>query len=430
MATGPVAVEIRSYQVGFGDCFLLSFLYEGDKKRHVLIDFGSSRLPGNLKPSNYMPRVAEDIRTVCNGQLHAVVATHRHSDHINGFATDGSCGGAGKIIAECHPKVVVQPWTEDPRAATDAQRATRGSNRSKKGFVAGLASMQRIAEAIVAMTASPPAAMSATTVRSLRFIGETNVKNLSAVQNLIAMGKAATAVWANAGSPSGLGGVLPGVKVRVLGPPDLTQTGAISSMRSSDPDEFWSMAAGASSGASVGIVPPAGRVTGKSTRSLPPEARWFRNQLERMSSEQLLEIVTALDSQMNNTSLILLFEVGKKKLLFPGDAQVENWGYALGDAPDAKATKALLADVDVYKVGHHGSRNATPKQLFWEGLKKRGPREGERLVTFLSTMPGKHPGVPRPSLVDALDQETDLFTTTDLPKGKEMKLCEPITISI
>jgi len=149
-----------------------------------------------------------------------------------------------------------------------------------------------------------------------------------------------------------------------------------------------------------------------------------------MSSEQLLEIVTALDSQMNNTSLILLFEVGKKKLLFPGDAQVENWGYALGDAPDAKATKALLADVDVYKVGHHGSRNATPKQLFWEGLKKRGPREGERLVTFLSTMPGKHPGVPRPSLVDALDQETDLFTTTDLPKGKEMKLCEPITITI
>ena len=351
-------------------------------------------------------------------------------DHINGFATDGGCGGAGKIIADCHPKVVLQPWTEDPRAATDARRATRDSNRSKKGFVAGLTSMHRIAEAIVAMTASPPAAMSATTVRSLRFLGETNVKNLSAVRNLIAMGEAATAVWANAGSRSGLEGVLPGVKVRVLGPPDLTQTGAISSMRSSDPDEFWSMAAGSSNGASVGIVPPAGRATGKPTRSLPPEARWFRNQLERMSSEQLLEIVTALDSQMNNTSLILLFEVGTKKLLFPGDAQIENWGYALEDAPDAKATKALLADVDVYKVGHHGSRNATPKQLFWEGLKKRGPRKGERLVTILSTMPGKHPGVPRPSLVDALERETDLFTTTDLPKGKAMKLCEPITISI
>src|SRR5512133_2734073 len=103
MATGPVAIEIRSYQVGFGDCFLLSFLYAGNRKRHVLIDFGSSRLPGTLKQSEYMPRVAEDIRGVCGGKLDAVVATHRHLDHINGFATDGSCGGAGKIIADCHP---------------------------------------------------------------------------------------------------------------------------------------------------------------------------------------------------------------------------------------------------------------------------------------------------------------------------------------
>jgi hypothetical protein len=37
---------------------------------------------------------------------------------------------------------------------------------------------------------------------------------------------------------------------------------------------------------------------------------------------------------MNNTSVILFFEVGSKKLLFPGDAQIENWSYALEDARD------------------------------------------------------------------------------------------------
>jgi hypothetical protein len=418
------------YQVGFGDCFLLSFHYEGDKKRHVLIDFGSSKLPGDLKQTTYMPRVAEDIQAVCGGRLDAVVATHRHSDHISGFATDGSCGDAGKIIAGCHPKVVVQPWTEDPNAATNATRATRTSNRSKKGFVAGLASMNRIAGKIVAMTAYPPASMSATTVRNLRFIGETNVKNLSAVENLIGMGKAATAVWANAGSRSGLEGVLPGVKVRVLGPPDLTQSEAIRRMRSSDPDEFWPLVAGSSRVSGGGVVPPAGRSTGKPGRSVPPEARWFRNQLERVSGEQLLEIVTALDSQMNNTSLVLLFEVGKKKLLFPGDAQLENWGYALGDAPDADATRSLLADLDVYKVGHHGSRNATPKELFWEGLKKLEAPGGDLLVSLLSTLSNKHPGVPRPSLVDALKRKTDLHDTRELPKGKEMQLFDLITIPV
>ena len=69
---------------------------------------------------------------------------------------------------------------------------------------------------------------------------------------------------------------------------------------------------------------------------------------------------------MNNTSVILLFRIGKVSLLFPGDAQIENWQYAL----DNKANRQLLAGVDVYKVGHYGSLNATPKTL-WEGFKKK-----------------------------------------------------------
>ena len=46
MATkAPTSVEIRSYQVGFGDCYLLSFIYGAKDRRHVLIDFGSTGLP-------------------------------------------------------------------------------------------------------------------------------------------------------------------------------------------------------------------------------------------------------------------------------------------------------------------------------------------------------------------------------------------------
>src|SRR4030095_1162534 len=103
----PKSLTIRSYQVGFGDCFLLTFHYTGkNKDRHVLIDFGST---GQLKKhgANLMTRVAEDIKKQCNGKLHAVIATHRHKDHISGFATNKKKNGSGDIIASCKPDVVL-----------------------------------------------------------------------------------------------------------------------------------------------------------------------------------------------------------------------------------------------------------------------------------------------------------------------------------
>jgi hypothetical protein len=141
--------------------------------------------------------------------------------------------------------------------------------------------------------------------------------------------------------------------------------------------------------------------------------------------------VRSLDSQMNNTSVILLFEVFGKKLLFPGDAQIENWSYALEDAPDSGDVRELLADVDVYKVGHHGSLNATPRKLLWEQFRKR---KGRQLQTLLSTLPGKHGSttsnseVPRRTLLDRLETESQLLNTNDLSFGAAPELCNLLTV--
>ncbi|MEW6586513.1 MAG: MBL fold metallo-hydrolase [Nitrospirota bacterium] len=446
MAKKPTSVEIRSYQVGFGDCFLLSFIYDKNDKRHVLIDFGTGELPKRgkprkpAKPSEHMPKVAEQIHKDSGGKLIAVIATHRHSDHISGFGTDNKTGKSGKIIAGLKPKVVIQPWTEDPKAAKDATHATKDSQRSAKGFIAGLAAMHSIAEAVLALTEKPPIWMGAALVKELRFLGMDNIRNLSAIKNLIAMGEVpgAKAVWARHGSNAGLGRLLPGVKVHVLGPPSLVQSQKIRKQRSRDADQFWHLLAGplalrdqAPLAWGLGQPGRAGRV-----RPTPPEGRWFRDRLQRMRGEQLLEIVRSLDAQMNNTSLILLFEVGGKKLLFPGDAQIENWSYAIKDASDRQTTRKLLADVDVYKVGHHGSLNATPKKLLWERFTKRGSTKGNRLTTVLSTMPGKHGSsgkkteVPRRTLLDALDKESDLLNTDDLKFGAEPEMCQVIKLHL
>ncbi|MGH7386571.1 MAG: hypothetical protein ACREKG_15435, partial [Candidatus Rokuibacteriota bacterium] len=252
MAKAPTSVEIRGYQVGFGDCFLLSFVYSATDRRHVLIDFGTMELPPRgaprkaAKASEHMPQVADEIAKVCGGRLTALVATHRHADHISGFGTDGRTGKSGEKIRALKPRAVIQPWTEDPRAATNAKTATRDSARTPKSFVAGLTAMHRVAESIFRLADSRPAWMSAALQKELRFLGMDNIRNRSAVDNLIAMGsaKGATAVWAHHGSSAGLGRLLPGVKVHVLGPPDLAQTEKIRKMRKTDPDQFWHLLAG------------------------------------------------------------------------------------------------------------------------------------------------------------------------------------------
>ena len=426
MPKEPQSVEIRGYQVGFGDCFLVSFIYSATDKKHLLIDFGTTGLPRSLTPSKHMPNIARSIAKTCGDQkLTAVIATHRHADHISGFATDNRTGGSGDIIRGLKPKVVIQPWTEDPRAAKNARKATKDSNRSTKSFVTSLTSMHQVAKSIVDLTEKKHDWMGASLRRELQFLGMDNIKNESAVNNLIAMGEAtgARAVWAHHGSKSGLERHLPGVKIHVLGPPNLEQTEKIKKMRSRDPDQFWHLLAGFNGKSSLQSA-SGGKRSSKKNGALPPDARWFRSRLDRMRGQQLLEIVRSLDDQMNNTSLILLFEVFGKKLLFPGDAQIENWSWALQDSPDYKVTLKLLSEVDVYKVGHHGSLNATPKKLLWENFKKRDPKS-KKLMSLLSTMPGKHGSttkgteVPRKPLLAALEKETALSNTTKLPKAED-----------
>lgn len=80
----------------------------------------------------------------------------------------------------------------------------------------------------------------------------------------------------------------------------------------------------------------------------------------------------------------------------------------------------MLADVDLYKVGHHGSLNATPKSL-WKGFNKRGrSSKKNRMTSVLSTMAGKHGSeemrteVPRKTLVDELRNDTHFHSTQAL----------------
>lgn len=96
------------------------------------------------------------------------------------------------------------------------------------------------------------------------------------------------------------------------------------------------------------------------------DAAWRRIDADWLSTSA--ELALNLDSDTNNTSLVLAFEWKNRVLLFAADAQVGNWlSWRDQDYKDerGKATIAvedLLERTLLYKVGHHGSHNATLKR--------------------------------------------------------------------
>jgi hypothetical protein len=418
----PVKLTIRTYQVGFGDCFLLSFDYGKAGEKHVLMDFGSTALPKDA-PKNRMVEVALDIEKRSGGKLTAVVATHRHKDHISGFATSEG-DGSGDIIRRLNPDIVLQPWTEDPDLAPDATGKAKPGTGDRGKRVAALASMNEISALVLNDIPQLKAefAIPVAMRKELQFLGDDNISNESAVRNLMAMGPNR---YLSADDPSGLDALLPGVETFVLGPPTVDQSDKVLKQRSRDENEFWHLRRLAAEGARAegcgeGSSLFHERYVQNTAAPFPEETRWLIYKAKRMRGQQMLGIVRALDKALNNTSLILLMRVGKRSLLFPGDAQIENWSYAL----DQEKYREMLAEVDLYKVGHHGSLNATPKSL-WAKFSKRSKDAGEgRMISVMSTMPGKHgqtdkkTEVPRKSLKEELRNETDLTSTDDWNPGE------------
>jgi hypothetical protein len=418
------AARLRAYNVGFGDCLLLKLTYDdrAESTRCLLFDFGSTRKPDSAGP-DHMEVIARDIAAESLGKLAMVVATHRHSDHISGFGDNTT----GPIIAGLNPSLVVQPWTEDPDLPVDATGPVRGVRGQHAALTRSLTHMHAFAAGaaveagrLAALDGFPPSL-----AERLSFLGETNLKNTAAVKRLMTMGE--RRIYAKYGDRLPVVRLIPDVTIDVIGPPTLAQAPAIATMARTNANEFWQLAGRWGSAVAKGDPPPGAATLAPlfpraALGRVPQAARWLVPQLTRAYADDMLSILRVMDDVLNNTSLILLVQIGGARgtlLLFPGDAQIENWSYALFDAPDHEKVRARLARTNVYKVGHHGSLNATPKTL-WKGFRHRQDdmhATSRRLVSVMSTKSGKHGSraagteVPRGPLVEALDNESTLVST-------------------
>ena len=121
------------------------------------------------------------------------------------------------------------------------------------------------------------------------------------------------------------------------------------------------------------------------------------------------ELVAAtLDKAVNGTSLMLVLQVGRATLLFPGDAQWGTWRRAM-ESPDFRQ---LLSETNFYKIGHHGSHNATPVEFVTDLL-------GKNFWAMASvTGMAQWPRIPKQELMKELEKkEGAKLARSDEPDG-------------
>jgi hypothetical protein len=412
------SVRIRMYRQGLGDCFLLSFTNSRGEQHHLLIDCGV--LPFSKGGAARLDLAAEDILAETGRRIHTVVATHEHADHISGFASAAEILGLGKKKPTAPVKVeqIWLAWTEDP-ADTQTRRIlenARAVNLAVQATLHGLDESRRKAVEDLLL-------FNGATLEGEGLAAEGGKYKIATSMAAIMDDLRAWAEvdYLEPGEQRTLEGF--GVKVHVLGPsrrmrmlaggasfaPDerkraLTPLNAFLAAATRQPG--FDLGAASKGDYSPSDILALQRLSQPfdASRSLTleeaaedyplaPDARypeklqaryrqffrtvygagesnagrspdWFGADWRRIGQDWLgLGERLALQqvSTINNTSLVLAFELVEsgKVLLFAGDAEEQNW--ETWEAPEGEVDRLdeLLRKTVVYKVGHHGSINAT-----------------------------------------------------------------------
>lgn len=381
-------VVIRMYNVGFGDAFLVLLPAENEQRR-ILFDCGSIQAADDLPMAKIVDRIVSDV-TDQDGtaRIDVVVATHRHKDHVSGF------GQAAWDNVEV--KEVWMPWTEHP---TDPE--ARRIRDIQSNLAVGLEKALAAKAAMVGVEEKAELRRYQDIVaNALMLSNEKPMKTLhsgfsgSPLRRFLPTTSDGRLVETD---------VLPGVKVHVLGPSRRRDI-----IRDMDPpkgESFLRMRTFAESDRGELPAPfsPEFRRTKYVGAGTLPASDLGRIQQAGSLSE--LAVAVALDKAVNGTSLMLILEIAGTFLLFPGDAQWGTWCEAMED-PE---WKEMLGRVSFYKVGHHGSHNATPTR-FVQNLLPEGT------CAMASTLTRTvWPDIPRSPLLTALAQKKVSVARSDRP---------------
>jgi hypothetical protein len=203
--------------------------------------------------------------------------------------------------------------------------------------------------------------------------------------------------------------VLPGVAIHVLGPSKDEAT-----IRDLDPpsaETFGHLVADASDpGTRVHPFADGWSIPAADFEANPDFAQLFvpdkaRDRIQKLAQDDLLAAAASFESSINGTSLMFVLEVGGLLLFFPGDAQWGTWKAALDD----RRARDLIGRSSFYKIGHHGSHNASPVDFVNDVMAPAS------LAAISVAGVAVWPAIPQPELVTTIQGRNVHVVRSDRP---------------
>jgi hypothetical protein len=400
-------ITIRMYNVGFGDCFMVTIPTGAARPLRMLFDCGTISAAPGVGIDKVIEQVRKDATDPGEDHPHidVVVGTHRHRDHVSGFGKDE---WDDITVGE-----VWMPWTEHP---TDPEARHIRETQSRLAAALHAQLTTRLAAAADAPTRAKLERLEALAANAL-----SNERAMTTLHEGFS-GSPKRRFLPEQGAAALIDcPALPGVSVFVLGPSRDKDV-----IRDMDPPEgqsFLRLAGAARDGEPVphpfapgwrldletwgdamqglnAVVPdtPVARILGQRTGYVPrPEAARLTDEDRKLLAEigeMSQAVAVSLDKAVNGTSLMVMLKIGQAHLLFPGDAQWGTWQAALR----SDEARRLLEKVTFYKVGHHGSHNATPPEFVEQVMPDQA-----HTPAMVSTRPVPNwPEIPREPLLEAL----------------------------
>lgn len=438
-------ITVRMYRPGLGDCFLLK-LKKGRLSRYILIDCGVLQKTAGEK--DRLNLIIQDIRRTTRGRLHVLVATHEHADHLSGYVFHQSLFREKFRIDQ-----VWMPWTEnkdDPEVQETYRQYWKIISETLEIAIAELEKKGKdFAHYKELLDFLDPGAMDVVKNWGKKQVYLAPKPDENGPTNVFSLEK------------------FSGVRVHVLGPPK-----NLSALKRSDPpkskhqlDRGETVNLNTTLASAVfqlgfrtqdhhlplglsesdlrelaNLSLPFDRTQGISLDDIAQDEnqKFFQKYYgsdvapnheyawRRIDTDWLGAIgplALDLDNDINNTSLVLAFEMlpSQKVLLFMADAQYGSWK-SWTETPKGRD---ILKRTIFYKVGHHGSHNATQLE---GGLLAMHPNDLVAMIPVdTHKAKRKHWKMPAPILLPLLNKQTKgrVITAIEDPGGPASAFIPP-----
>ena len=381
-------VRVRAYNVGFGDCFLVTFPDDGTTK-NMLIDFGNA--PGQR--NDRFIEIADHIESTTDGHLDVLVVTHEHLDHIEGFYSTKSV---------FNTMTIDQVWMSKPSQPgyytefTDAQVHQR---------------LKALALDFSASIAARGIDLAPTFQTMLRN-NLSNVDRLNYIRGL----STATPLYLRRGNRIQNRG-FSDASFTILAPEEDMSVYYKENQQhvSAMADAIDVVAAKNSDWWSFSNAPTVASGT-------PPNMSDHDWSILKQGIEGGgPEAVRTIDKAQNNTSLVFVMVIGNTRLLFTGDAEIESWEMILDKAAGD------LGPVNFMKVSHHGSHNGTVDAILDHMLPVENKANAQVIVSTKSMVYGTTNPVPDKATMTELAKRARVRSTETDPDQLYIEMKVPIT---